>query len=219
MHIWQRFLKNSTALLQWYKKALFPETCIFCGEEGSFLCLSHQEIKIIPVPSTYHNKIAIHASAWYENKSIQTLITELKYKGNKQIAHYIAVYYEPFLKNEFTLVPVPLHWRKKLIRGFNQNERIIRSIEEYAPHMRSCFGLKRLRHTPSQTQYSVQERKINLSGSMVWDTSYPVPQKVLLIDDVYTTGSTAKSCIQALKKAGVQEIEVVVFAKSKGRNI
>lgn len=113
------------------------------------------------------------------------------------------------------MVPVPLHWRKQWQRGFNQAELLAQQIGKQTelPWMPL---LKRVRHTQPQTRLSRSQRAQNLKGAF---TARPVPEgfdSVILIDDVFTTGSTAHACAQALKKQSPQIENIVVLTALRG---
>jgi len=112
------------------------------------------------------------------------------------------------------VVPVPLHWRRRLSRGYNQASAIGRQLAaglgvKFAPNL-----LKRIRHTPQQVQPSATARKENVRGAfrMKRDASFPrVP--VLLVDDVLTTGSTAGEAARTLREAGASQVILAVLAR------
>jgi len=115
------------------------------------------------------------------------------------------------------IVPVPLHWRRQWQRGFNQSELLAREIAR-ARGVSMERPLKRTRATQTQAGLSNTERRRNVVAAFVvrWG-SYGgrriQGKRVLLIDDVMTTGSTASSCASALKRAGAARVALLTVAR------
>ncbi|HEV8061335.1 MAG TPA: ComF family protein [Gemmataceae bacterium] len=111
------------------------------------------------------------------------------------------------------VVAIPLHWRRRTARGYNQSEVIARSM---AHKLRVPFlsnSLVRLRYTPQQVGLSAAERRANVLGAFsVRRAGSMLGKRVLLMDDVMTTNSTASEAAGALRKAGVAEVLVGVLA-------
>jgi ComF family protein len=113
--------------------------------------------------------------------------------------------------------PVPLHWRRRWERGFNQSELLARAVA------RRCgipvvHALRRVRATPAQAGLSNTARRRNVAAAFrprrtaPW--SRPVAgARILLIDDVMTTGSTAAACAIALKGAGAARVALLTVAR------
>jgi ComF family protein len=148
------------------------------------------------------------------------LIRSLKFSGNLNgIATFHALIMREDLLNVFAepdiVVPVPLHIQRLRERGFNQALVIAKGC---LPGWRKKIttGLL-LRHSPTipQSQLSGKDRRTNLKNVFsLADTGQIAGAKVLLIDDVYTTGSTVNECSKALRRAGAKRIEVFTLARS-----
>ena len=114
------------------------------------------------------------------------------------------------------LVPVPLHWTRLAWRGFNQATELTRELSR-------CFGLPvidrliRTRRTPAQAGLNASRRRRNLRGAFRWRGPSLGGRRVLLVDDVMTTGSTAAACTRALLRAGAGEVVLWVVARSVGQ--
>jgi ComF family protein len=118
------------------------------------------------------------------------------------------------LEEKWPLVPVPLHRSRLMERQFNQAEEIARSIaiETGLPISRL---LKRTRRTETQTRLSRKQRMENLRGAFAMREPFPenAPPRYLLVDDVFTTGSTVDECARILKKAGAGRIAVLTVMR------
>jgi len=111
------------------------------------------------------------------------------------------------------VAPVPLHPRKLRQRGFNQSLELCRPL---APRLNATLApkaLSRLRDTSSQSGLDRTERRRNMRGSIAADPSVVRSRNVLLVDDVYTTGITAKVCARALQMAGAKRVDLLVLAR------
>jgi len=111
-----------------------------------------------------------------------------------------------------TLVPVPAHARRRRSSGFNQAFEIAAAL--------GCEGglpvrdsLRRVR-APAQVGLERRARLVNARGSASVRSGVAVPPRVVLVDDVYTTGATLDACAQALRQAGAEEVVAVTFARA-----
>jgi len=117
------------------------------------------------------------------------------------------------------VVPVPLHPRKQAQRGFNQAELIARvALKQLARPPRFQLrtgGLVRRRETGSQIGLTRHQRRENLRGAFAVIDPAPVAQRnILLVDDVFTTGTTASECARVLRRAGAARVWVVTAART-----
>ena len=113
------------------------------------------------------------------------------------------------------MVPVPLHWRRRWRRGYNQSEALARPI---AARLRLPFRpgswLRRIRNTPEQKGSGMAaERLENVRGAFRVAGAELAGRTVLLVDDVLTTGSTASEAARTLRRAGAKRVVVAVLAR------
>ncbi len=116
------------------------------------------------------------------------------------------------------LTPVPMHWWRRLSRGRNHAEILARGLGRRTG-IRFAEPLFRKKLTPSQAKVSRAERRRNVQG--VFAVRRPVSvrgKRILLVDDVLTTGSTAGACAAALKKAGAAHVAVITIARVDRRD-
>ncbi|MBN2539479.1 MAG: ComF family protein [Deltaproteobacteria bacterium] len=113
------------------------------------------------------------------------------------------------------IIPVPLHPKRLRERGFNQSLILARQISNMFPIPLDFTTLKRTVLTEAQVSLSRQERAANVRGVFaVTDRRRIEDKKILLIDDVYTTGSTVKECSKILMKNGAEEVAVLTLARA-----
>jgi len=124
-----------------------------------------------------------------------------------------------FSGNEVLVVPVPLHSRKLRQRGFNQSELIARAalkLKSAAARFQLIPGLlERQRETKSQIGLSRHQRRENIRGAFVVANPVEVNgREVLLVDDVFTTGTTVSECARILRRAGASKVYVATVART-----
>jgi ComF family protein len=156
------------------------------------------------------------ASFGFYEGALRSLIHLFKYNGMKPLAKPLAAFLEraiPIDQGFDAVVPVPLHWRKRWERGFNQAELLARLV---AKHRRVPLleALKRKRSTAVQATLASAGRRRNVAGAFEIRSKAAVAGKrILLIDDVMTTGATASACASVLKRAGAQSVSLVTLAR------
>lgn len=114
------------------------------------------------------------------------------------------------------IVPVPLHWTRLVKRGFNQSALIGRALGEATGTPFDPLILKRVRRTPTQVGLSPVARRKNVRGAFAVapkKEAVLAGKRVLLVDDVLTTGATVEGCARTLKKAGATAIDIVTLAR------
>lgn len=157
-------------------------------------------------------------SLWIYEGAAKKSVAAFKYKGRQE---YASFYAEEFLKaygKELkrlcldTIIPVPVHKEKKRLRGYNQAELLAKELGKALKIPVETRALLRTRATKPQKGLSHRERQKNLEKAF---QCYPencrktLLKKVLLVDDIYTTGSTIEACARSLMEAGA---EAVYFA-------
>ena len=111
------------------------------------------------------------------------------------------------------VVPVPLHWRRRLERGFNQSRALAAAVaKRYGVPVSGA--LRRRRATATQAGLTNARRRENVSGAFVVQRKAAVAgRRILLVDDVMTTGATAAACASALKRAGARYVALLTLAR------
>ena len=113
------------------------------------------------------------------------------------------------------IVPVPLHPKRLRWRGFNQAVLLGREVGRLRRVSMDPFILLRSRETPPQTQLTEEERKKNIRGAFSVDPKKAIEGKrLLLVDDVYTSGATVNECSRTLIRAGAKEVYVLTLART-----
>jgi ComF family protein len=113
------------------------------------------------------------------------------------------------------IVPVPLHWWRWLMRGYNQSAAIARGLARTLRAPCVPAALRRVKNTPRQTSQTAAGRRDNVRGAFAPGRSAAVAGRcVLLVDDVMTTGATAAEAARALRRAGTARVVVATLARA-----
>lgn len=113
------------------------------------------------------------------------------------------------------LIPVPLHLTRLRWRGFNQAHLLARQLARRATSPIDPFALERVRATAPQVELDDTARRRNVARAFrVPDPARVGDRRILLVDDVYTTGATADECSRTLRRAGATHVDVLVLARA-----
>jgi ComF family protein len=123
----------------------------------------------------------------------------------------------PLLSQADVIVPVPLHWRRLWARRYNQAALLAKGLSKLSQTPCNVLVLRRGRPTKSQGEMpSAKARRRNVLGAFRVDAKWRDVingRAVLLVDDVFTTGSTVDACARALKRAGAAKVLVLTLAR------
>ncbi len=216
----------------------FPRYCLACNDTlvrgEDIICTSC----MLEMPQTdYHRENGnalerrlgyrvrlCHAMALYKfSKSgrVQNLLHQLKYKNHPEIGVMLGKFYgarmaEAGLAGQFdVIIPVPLHPSRKRKRGYNQSAKFAEGLSEKLSAPFYDDVLTRRMRTDTQTRKTKLSRWENMSG--VFHVSMPgivTQKKILLVDDVITTGATLESCANTLLDTGCAQISVACIAEA-----
>lgn len=160
---------------------------------------------------------------------LKQAIQTLKYKRVQELAEILTnitieywAKYQPFVLDQikksngegWAVVPIPLHWWKRNDRGFNQSN-LIGQLLSKRLGLDYSEALKRTRYTKPQVKLKGSQRRQNIKNAFEITKPYtlnPNPY-ILLIDDVWTTGSTMRECCYILKKAGAKKVWAITLAR------
>jgi ComF family protein len=162
---------------------------------------------------------AAYTYGTYEG-ALRKLIHLLKYEGMRPLARPFGDFLARALPREqrFDLiVPMPLHWRRRWQRGFNQAELLAREIaRRWNVPVRNIA--RRSRATAPQAGLTHAKRRTNVAGAFAVKRGTRLDgMRVLLVDDVLTTGASASACARVLKRAGAQHVALLTVARADRR--
>lgn len=214
---------------------LFPKRCVSCGKFGSYICRDcYSKIEFIekPVcPICERQAIGGNTHPGCKKRGgldglvvasryrgpIREAIKQLKYRFSYDLADLLidllaSQIWRFDLPNSYILVPVPLHFKRKNWRGFNQAELLAGKIAKKFK-VKYLEVLVRSRETRPQVGLMKKERIVNVRSAFdVVNNSLVLGKNVILVDDVFTSGSTIKEACRVLKRAGADEVWTMTVA-------
>jgi ComF family protein len=150
----------------------------------------------------------------------RTLVHGLKYQDRTDLApamgRWMARAGHELLEGADALIPVPLHWKRGWSRRYNQSGALARVIERQSGVKLASEALRRVRPTQQQIGLSRSERASNVQGAfkVAPDRKADIAgRRVVLVDDVLTSGATVDACARALLRAKAAQVDVLVFAR------
>lgn len=173
-------------------------------------------MEAIADPPAYHRA---RAAVRYDDISSK-LVHALKYGDRLDLAptmgRWMANAGRELLADADAIVPVPLHWRRQWMRRFNQSALLAEIIAKASGRMVVHGALKRIKATPHQVGLGKAERAENVQGAfrVPADGKAEVTgRKLVLVDDVLTSGATVDGCARTLLRGGAASVDVLVFAR------
>jgi ComF family protein len=209
---------------------LVPRACALCGctIDAGTLCATCESsvVALSAPPPVVIEALTVRAALRYEGTG-QALVQALKYRGRRDLAGRVARLMRPLLEPLLAgcrparegrplLVPVPLHRRRELARGYNQAALLVHAL---APEVRARVEslLVRRRATCSQTRLGAAERRANVAAAFAVRRGGRRSEGagVVLVDDVVTTGATLLEATRVLEDAGWRVDGAVVAARAE----
>ena len=155
-------------------------------------------------------------SLWIYQEPLDATLLALKFRRleylGDNLGHRLAEAFEDSLLEVDTVVPVPLHWRRRFARGYNQSEVIARSMAR-AAGLPLLHALRRVRPTPPQSRLPRDERQRNLRDAFRCRRRLE-GRRVVLVDDVVTTGATVSEAARCLRRAGAEHLLVLTVGRT-----
>lgn len=217
---------------------IFPKACRVCGAFDTWLCdnclskITLQQKQLCAVCVKPSNNGLTHPDCRSRNtldgllvasnfRQLQGLIHSYKYGLIKDLGLTLAEILVNFIENQnfqefindFVIVPVPLHKKRRRFRGFNQSEILAKILAQAFELQQKDLLLLRKKNTIAQTSLNRKQRISNIENA--FETKRPSAmnyEKVLLVDDIATTGATLNECAKVLKKSGAKSVWALVLA-------
>jgi ComF family protein len=174
----------------------------------NFHCFECNRKIIDQCPTKSHSKLIKFLISFgnYENDQLKQLVITGKdgfFEIFNDFGYLMSIFLKKYNFQNFYLTPVPLRKNKLLTRGFNQAEILAQKISLNL-QLPIFNKLEKIKDTQDQVGLDSKERLSNLKNA--FQVKEKAPEKIILVDDIKTTGATLKECAQVLKKAGAKEI-------------
>lgn len=219
-------------ILKYVLDWIFPPNCEICGKaENSYICgkCGNQLEKFIYYENSKNGKYNNRIKFCQEKEEfhlfryegiIREKMISYKFKDKAYIYHLFA---EMVLRNQLAceflnkynvIVPVPIHLKRRRIRGYNQSELIARQIAKTLNKKIDTDILLKQKNTKPQSTLGKIDRKKNVQGVYkVRNIEKVKGKKIVIFDDIYTTGATTNECKKILIEAGAQMVGIFTIAK------
>jgi ComF family protein len=207
------------SLLESFLITLFPDRCGGCARFGELLC-QHCCAALAPYP---RDTIRLPASlndvrvAFVFASPLREVVHQFKYRRVRRLAQPLGRLMAAHLAARplaiDAVLPVPLHHGRLAERGFNQAEALAQEVAR-ALDRPLVVGLERVRMTEQQAHLDARQRAENVRGAFRWRAA-PPPGRLLIVDDVLTTGATIGACAEALRAAGAEAVYGLALARSR----
>lgn len=220
-------LKNALIfLLNKIINELYPKQCIICGKlYNDEICNKcYKTLEILAKSEKYKNKsFNEHIYLFKYEGKIRNLIIDYKFNDKAYLSNFFT---KIIIKNEKIcrkiksydiIIPVPIHKKRKNERGYNQSELIAKEIVKNINELELVTdSLIKQKNTVAQSTLTKQQRKQNVKQVYKIANKEKIQnKKIILLDDIYTTGATAEECSKILKQNGAKEILVLTIAKDE----
>lgn len=203
---------------------LFPPRCAGCKSRGALLCAACQAgCRFVPDAANREQHLRLNspfllstAGAYVFEGAIREAVHTLNYNRRKRMAQPLGQLLNRYLVAHpiavDAIVAVPLHPERLRTRGFNQAQLLAAQLARQAGLPLLATQLVRVRQTSQQADLNRAQRRDNVREAFAWQGTTP-PQRILVIDDVLTTGATIEAAAQALHAAGAREVHALALAR------
>lgn len=190
--------------------------CRICGkpvEDSEILCDDCQKIRHL-----YNEGIGVFL---YDDVMRETM-SYLKYKNRREYGRVLGNLVFEETKEKIRIwdpdmvIPVPMHPKKEAVRGYNQAREIALPIAERAGIPLRTDLLRRTEQTAAMKNLTAKERRENLVHAFSVEAGRTVPERILLVDDIYTTGATIDACAASLRASGAVRITFLTVCIGMG---
>ena len=205
---------------------IYPNHCAICDKINEDCLCKKCEIKLNSnkklITDYYTNEFFLsHTYLFSYEGIIREKLIEYKFQNKPYLARMFAKLINSeestmkIVENYDYIIPVPIHKKRKSKRGYNQSELILKYFVPKKNKINSNVLRKVVNNSP-QSSLNKAERKENVKGVYMFNNQMKINlknKKILLFDDIFTTGSTARECSKILKDGGASKIDVFTIAK------
>lgn len=220
---------------------LLPARCVLCGRPSPAVCICLPCMHDLPWCGWHCHQCGLplgittdascgqclqHSPPFSTTLSplryefpVDSLVRALKFKHQLAEGRVLSHLMCEFISQQGSslpdvLIPVPLHRKRMISRGFNQAYELASYISRTLSIPIHAGGLRRGRNTDAQSGLNRQQRQSNVRGAFYWRGTQTPPRHIALVDDVMTTGTTVTECARVLKQAGAKRVDIWVAARA-----
>lgn len=203
---------------------IYKKKCYFCSssKENTLMCQKcYEKIPLLsPKMLVGIEGAPVYCASVYE-KELKKLIRAIKYHNQKELAFFQAKlmfdYWQELSLSDvkFVIVPVPLYKSREKKRKYNQMELVAKELSKLTGYEVKNDLIHRVKDTKPQYKLTKKEREKNLHNAFECDKANYRDEKLLLIDDILTTGSTMEEMVKTFKNAGIEDLTIFVTSCTK----
>lgn len=210
-------------LIQWLGSWLFPEKCILCGrilesEELDLCRKCRVHTPECPISRIKYPFIDQWTALWYYQGDVRKSLLRYKFHNRRNYAcgygRMLAMRLQKEARDDFDVLTwVPISSKRLRKRGFDQVQLLAEKVGQELG-VQPVSTLQKCRHTPKQSGIvGYAQRRANVLGAYeVTDPAVVAGKRIMLLDDILTTGATASECARVLLTAGAKEVQIAVLA-------
>ncbi len=211
---------NISTILNSILRILFPDRCASCTKVGELFCLDCRT-RLQPYPGPMQRIPAMLDDVYIGyvfDGPLRDAVHAMKYHRRRRMVEPLGNLLTEALDASGliadALLPIPMHKARLAERGFNQAAELAAQLGTLCG-MPVLHSMQRIRATEQQAHLNSVQRVSNVQGAFLWDSQQPPPARILLVDDVLTTGSTMNACAEALRRAGAEHVYGLALARSR----
>lgn len=212
---------STSSLLDKLLTLLFPDRCAGCMRLGGLFC-QYCRAKLAPYPGSLPRRPASLADVrivFIYQSPLREAVHQLKYRRQRRMAAPLGALLAEHLAQRplaaDAVLAVPLHAERLAERGFNQAYALAREVAAAARLPLITDGLTRVRATGKQAMLDARAREENMRGAFRWQSHSAPPRRIILVDDILTTGATMAASAEALRAAGAAAVYGLALARSR----
>lgn len=203
---------------------IYPKECVICGKaDTDMICnFCYSNLKVFPIINKYNDKFfSEHLYIFKYEGTIRKIIIDYKFNDKSYLNNF---FLKIILKNQKIcrkikkydiIIPVPIHSIRKKQRGYNQSELVAKGITKNFDNIELITNvLIKQKNTVQQSSLNLEQRIQNVKQVYYVQNIEKIKnKKIILFDDIYTTGATCNECARLLKENGAKEILIFTIAK------
>ena len=211
---------NVSDILNIILRIIFPDRCAGCKKLGELFCPNcRMQLQAYPgrmrhIPPALDDVYIGYVFGGPLRNAIHTMKYHRKRRMAEPLGNLLTEALDASGLIADALVPIPMHKARLAERGFNQAAALAGQLGMMCG-LPLLDSVERIRATEQQAHLNSVQRATNVQGAFLWRSEVPAPARILIIDDVLTTGATMNACAEALRRAGAERVYGLALARSR----